>query len=440
MTLICDCCAGALLLILLPTVVSYSGRFAPSELLSATKKAGHSCQHNDGLEAHGQSFVECMQRRVPGLEGREELIRNYSCSVDDAGTQPLRVERLLLTGVPRCHQTRLHSVTGRMKPPVDQYKRGPLPGGDDLWLEEEMTVHEARDKCNRSQECAGFTFSSPDKNASGAKVLVWFKRHADPPHPDKNWHAYYRRKLPTPEPCIPEGIELPDGYDMEVIRDKPMLIARVKAFLSDEECNSLMDAGGDIHTMQRSYTSRGEQDPYRRSWSSNIDVDLYDLNSSVTQMTVRLFAVARRLTGYPVHPPGQEPLNAVIYRDLGDEYRPHCDGTCDGAGHRPEERVLTAMLTCVAPDAGGQTSFTKGALKLVHRRKDVIFFAYKDPATRQMDPGSHTEHSGCPLRDGMKYIITQWFREGVSDDFTWESAIRGEDAEEDEANEDNEEL
>lgn len=254
------------------------------------------------------------------------------------------------------------------------------------------------------------------------KTKVWFKKHANPPRPGENWHAYYRRKLPTPEPCIPEGVELPDGYDLEVIRERPMLIARVKAFLTDEECNSLMDAGGDVHTMERSYTSGGQQDPYRRSWSNNIDVDLYNISSSMTQMTVRLFAVARNLTGYPVHPPGQEPLNAVIYKDLGDEYRPHCDGTCNGGKHRPDERVLTAMLTCAAPDAGGQTSFTNGALKLVHRRKDVIFFAYKDPATGHMDEGSDTEHSGCPLRAGMKYIITQWFREGVSDNHTWESA------------------
>jgi prolyl 4-hydroxylase len=30
-----------------------------------------------------------------------------------------------------------------------------------------------------------------------------------------------------------------------------------------------------------------------------------------------------------------------------------------------------------------------------------------------MDPG-HTEHSGCPVLEGEKWIATVWMREGVS--------------------------
>ena len=35
-----------------------------------------------------------------------------------------------------------------------------------------------------------------------------------------------------------------------------------------------------------------------------------------------------------------------------------------------------------------------------------------------MDDG-HTEHTGCPLHDGKKWIATMWYREGVTADKDW---------------------
>jgi hypothetical protein len=32
----------------------------------------------------------------------------------------------------------------------------------------------------------------------------------------------------------------------------------------------------------------------------------------------------------PTPNPNQEPVNAVYYKDNGDQYRPHCDGECSG--------------------------------------------------------------------------------------------------------------
>ena len=47
------------------------------------------------------------------------------------------------------------------------------------------------------------------------------------------------------------------------------------------------------------------------------------------------------------------------------------------------------------------------------RKGSVTFFSYKDMASNLMDDGD-TEHSGCPVLAGEKWITTVWMREGVS--------------------------
>ena len=36
-----------------------------------------------------------------------------------------------------------------------------------------------------------------------------------------------------------------------------------------------------------------------------------------------------------------------------------------------------------------------------------------------MDKG-HTEHTGCPIREGTKWIATMWYREGMTAERGWE--------------------
>ena len=50
----------------------------------------------------------------------------------------------------------------------------------------------------------------------------------------------------------------------------------------------------------------------------------------------------------------------------------------------------------------------------------AIFFSYIDPETKLMDTG-FTEHSGCPVFEGEKKIVTQWIRLGVDDENPWDS-------------------
>ena len=52
----------------------------------------------------------------------------------------------------------------------------------------------------------------------------------------------------------------------------------------------------------------------------------------------------------------------------------------------------------------------------VHIKPEVgsaIFFSYIDPLTNLTDHG-FTQHSGCPVYEGEKKIVTQWVRYGVN--------------------------
>ena len=159
--------------------------------------------------------------------------------------------------------------------------------------------------------------------------------------------------------------------------------------------------------------------------------------------------IALTIAGYDVQEgAGQEPINAVYYKDDGDQYRPHCDGECackrsprrpfpTGDQYRPHcdgecrgnaytlgSRVASSLTYCTIAERGGYTLFTRVGLKVVPKRKQMLFFGYFFNASDAkpgvpMDNG-HTEHTGCPLHEGKKWIATMWYREGVTAEKNWE--------------------
>lgn len=149
---------------------------------------------------------------------------------------------------------------------------------------------------------------------------------------------------------------------------------------------------------------------HRQSYSVNMHPDYDDESNVVTRVVRRKFAFAREVAEYTdlVEGEGQEPLNSVYYKDWDDQYRPHCDGECYGGPYRRGSRIATSLTYCEVASRGGYTLFTRSNLKVVPRLRDMLFFGYKlNPSTEgglaRMDPG-FTEHSGCPLREGTKWM------------------------------------
>lgn len=72
------------------------------------------------------------------------------------------------------------------------------------------------------------------------------------------------------------------------------------------------------------------------------------------------------------------------------------------------------------PETGGHTNFRNAGVHVKPESGNAIFFSYIDPKKLVMDTG-FTEHSGCPVYEGEKKIVTQWIRYGVDAANPWDS-------------------
>lgn len=98
----------------------------------------------------------------------------------------------------------------------------------------------------------------------------------------------------------------------------------------------------------------------------------------------------------------------------------HCDGDCTGLPHHAGTRMATMVVYCTVPTVGGATNFRNAGVHVKPVVGNAVFFSYMDPKTRITD-NRFTEHSGCPVYEGEKKIVTQWIRMGVDASNPWDS-------------------
>lgn len=82
--------------------------------------------------------------------------------------------------------------------------------------------------------------------------------------------------------------------------------------------------------------------------------------------------------------------------------------------------MATLVMYCDIADRGGHTNFRNAGVHVKPTPYAGIFFSYINPKTLVMDSG-YTEHSGCPVFEGKKRIVTQWVRYGVDTENPWDS-------------------
>jgi hypothetical protein len=149
-------------------------------------------------------------------------------------------------------------------------------------------------------------------------------------------------------------------------------------------------------------------------------------DNPIARISRRVYDYTNYVLGLDINEHGQEDLMSIQYFGRGkndtapDRYMPHCDGDCTGMQFKQGNRMATVVMYCDVPESGGHTNFRNVGVHIKPSAGDAIFFSYIDPETLTMDTG-FTEHSGCPVYDGEKKIVTQWIRLGVDDENPWDS-------------------
>jgi len=202
----------------------------------------------------------------------------------------------------------------------------------------------------------------------------------------------------------------------------------VSNFASDEECAAMEEeASSKLHAASTADGKGGAKvSAARKAMQAGIkprfgeDGAPLDGNPIAT-LSQRVYEYTNHVLDMNLTHHGQEPLMSIQYFGRGrhdiepDRYTPHCDGKCTGEPHPSGGRMATMVIYCTLPTQGGFTNFQNANVHVRPQAGDAVFFSYFDPLTNLTDHGL-TQHSGCPVYEGEKKIITQWVRYGVSAD------------------------
>jgi len=191
----------------------------------------------------------------------------------------------------------------------------------------------------------------------------------------------------------------------------------IDGFATEEQCAYLMEkAEPRLRQATVAGATLASTTDGRRAKQASVDFDWSDPTNPATKLAKKAFEFANSTTGYglPLH--GQEDFTVIKY-DPTDEYKPHCDASCNGEEYRPAGRVATMVIYCEVPAKGGATTFDNVNQIVVPKKYDATFFSYLGP-DNMWDDGL-TLHSGCPIIEGEKWIATLWMRLGVSETNPW---------------------
>lgn len=218
---------------------------------------------------------------------------------------------------------------------------------------------------------------------------------------------------------------------VQVLLDRPASkIIVVSNFISDDECSAMEDAAkSKLHKASVADGKGGSHfSEHRKAMQAGIKVPWERENEGdhIAILSRKVYDFTNYILDLNVDEHGQEDLMSIQYFGRGandtepDRYTPHCDGDCTGLPHKTGTRMATMVMYCAIPEKGGHTNFRNSGVHVEPKTGMAVFFSYIDPDTRITDTG-FTEHSGCPVIEGEKKIVTQWIRLGVDEESPWDS-------------------
>lgn len=143
------------------------------------------------------------------------------------------------------------------------------------------------------------------------------------------------------------------------------------------------------------------------------------LNNCRTSRTAYLSSpwswISRHLSLMLGFSPDQAETPQVQCYSVGCEYTPHHDyfytnGPAGGKQlQRGGQRIATAIIYLNTVPVGGETEFPELGIVVRPVQGSVLFFRYDKGGV----PDPRLLHAGRPVGCGNKWILTQWFREGL---------------------------
>jgi len=218
---------------------------------------------------------------------------------------------------------------------------------------------------------------------------------------------------------------------VQVLFNRPSSkIHLIDDFISQEECDAMAEAAKPkLHQATVADGKGGSHfSEHRKAKQAGITVhwEKERQGDHIAKLSRRVYDYANYVLDLNIQEHGQEDLMSIQYFGRGvndtapDRYTPHCDGDCDGLEHKSGTRMATLVMYCNIPEVGGHTNFRNANVHVKPKKGSGVFFSYIDPETKIMDNG-FTEHSGCPVFEGEKKIVTQWIRLGVDKQNPWDS-------------------
>jgi len=219
--------------------------------------------------------------------------------------------------------------------------------------------------------------------------------------------------------------------EVQVLLDRPASkIMFVKDFISVAECDAMAEsAKSKLHQATVADGKGGSHfSEHRKALQAGIKVNWKkeDSGDNIAILSRRVYDFTNHVLGLDIKEQGQEDLMSIQYLGRGrndtepDRYTPHCDGDCTGLPHKSGTRMATMVMYCTIPEVGGHTNFRNAGVHVKPTTGGAVFFSYIDVEKKITDKG-FTEHSGCPVLEGEKKIVTQWIRLGVDSENPWHS-------------------
>ena len=184
--------------------------------------------------------------------------------------------------------------------------------------------------------------------------------------------------------------------------ERPVQLYIQENFLTVDECGQLctqIDAG----IYPSPLYEKEKYEGVRTSHSCNLNI--YDALVADIESRIAGLLQIERSWGEPLQGQRYEP---------GQEFKAHADffyvDQPYWAEYEPHggQRTWTAMIYLNEPDSGGATGFTYLDLNVVPKLGRILIW---NNMAADGSPNPWTQHEGQPVGEGVKYIVTKWYRE-----------------------------